>query len=65
MPSGKSPYNEWSIEKGDYVRKDLSKQDMIYKSNMKPVTKVIIAGLVLLAIILGFVLKMKMSHFSA
>lgn len=65
MPQKKSAYNEWSIGKGDYVRKDLSKQDMIYTSKMKPLTKAIISGLVVLAIILGFVLQMKISHFSS
>ena len=64
MSSKKSAYTEWSIEKGDYVRKDLSKQDMITISRMSLLTKIIITGLGLLAIILGFVLKAKLSNFS-
>lgn len=58
-------FNEWSIEKGDYIRKDLSKQEDYYKNKMSLLTKVIITGLGLLAVILAFILKAKMSHFSA
>ncbi|MCU7492391.1 MAG: hypothetical protein ACM3UR_09720 [Bacteroidota bacterium] len=61
MSLKKSAYNEWSIEKGDYVRKDLSKQDMIYKSRMSPLLRAFISGLVLLAVILAVVLKIQ--HF--
>lgn len=61
MSVNKTAYNEWSIEKGDYVRNDLSKQDMIYRNRMGLLTKAIISGLVLLAVILGVVLKIK--HF--
>ncbi|HEX2960971.1 MAG TPA: hypothetical protein VHO43_04220 [Ignavibacteriales bacterium] len=61
MPLKKSAYNEWSIEKGDYIRKDLSKQDMIYKNRMSPLLRAVISGLVLLAVILAVVLKIQ--HF--
>ncbi|MCU7495812.1 MAG: hypothetical protein HF314_00180 [Ignavibacteria bacterium] len=63
MSSKNSAYEGWSIKKGDYVRKDLSKQDMLYRSRMSKLTKIIISGLVLLAIVLSIVLKEKMSHF--
>ncbi|MGE5353955.1 MAG: hypothetical protein ACM3P0_17845 [Acidobacteriota bacterium] len=61
MSLKKSAYNEWSIQKGDYVRKDLSKDDMIYNNRMSPMLKTAISGLVLLAIVLAIVLKIQ--HF--
>lgn len=63
MSPKKSSYTEWSIEKGDYVRKDLSKEELI-RPKTSPMAKYLIAGLAILAVILGIVLKAKMSHFS-
>ncbi|MGE5401676.1 MAG: hypothetical protein ACM3S2_14845 [Ignavibacteriales bacterium] len=57
--SNQSMYNEWTIEKGDYVRKDLSKQDKYYKQKMSLFTKVLITSLSVLVIILAIILKTK------
>ncbi|HEX2868098.1 MAG TPA: hypothetical protein VHO03_13715 [Ignavibacteriales bacterium] len=62
MSPKKSAYSEWSIEKGDYVRKDLSKEELI-RPKVSPMAKYLITGLAVLTVILVIVLQAKLSHF--
>lgn len=52
-------FNEWSIEQGDYVRRNLSQQDKYYKKKPNTLAIILIVLLGAAAVILGFMLHSK------
>lgn len=52
-------FNDWSIEQGDYVRRNLSQQDKYYRKKPNTWVIVLIALLGAAAILLGFILHSK------
>ncbi|MGE5681278.1 MAG: hypothetical protein ACM34K_10415 [Bacillota bacterium] len=54
--SSSSLYKNWSIEKGDYVRKGLSKGDQYHKAKVSTPIKILLFVLGTLAVGLGYVL---------
>ena len=51
-----SDHKNWSIEKGDYVRKGLSKQDRLHRQKTKTPIMVLIIILIIMVMVLGLIL---------
>lgn len=52
-------YNNWSIEKGDYVRRNLSKQDKFYNRGMKKNIKIMLFLLFSATVVSGIMLYLR------
>lgn len=55
----KTSYNNWSIEKGDYIRKGLSEEHRLYSSRSNKLSMAVIGILFILVIVLAGMLFLR------